>query len=358
MGRKRKSNPLNLPTRVYPKHGAFYYVHPTGRWEPLGTDVAEAKRRGDLYNDPHGAFGTVGHYLDLFLLSCKKRVGLPKSQKGLSKRTYEDYSNNVEPLKAFFGGMTPAQVEGHHIAEYLDLGAEAGRPVRANREKSCLSACFSWLMRQPGIGVKSNPCAGIKRNPESPRERYVEHDEYEVVRRRAVLTVRAMMELVYRTLQRPEDITEWGAANLIRKREPDGSLQRVIRTTQGKTGATVDIQITPEIDAILASLQPSNVSAGPGVKFLRKRGGEPYTYAGVSSMFRRYVATALKKGELAAPFTMYDLKGKGATDMWLAGVPLEQIQALCGHDSVTTTEIYVKARWRGTVSPNSTKLTG
>jgi len=50
------------------------------------------------------------------------------------------------------------------------------------------------------------------------------------------------------------------------------------------------------------------------------------------------------------------LKAKGATDMWLSGVPLEKIQVLCGHDSVTTTEIYVKCRWRGTVEPNMVPL--
>ena len=53
-----------------------------------------------------------------------------------------------------------------------------------------------------------------------------------------------------------------------------------------------------------------------------------------------------------ASWGFYDMKGKGATDMWLSGVPLEQIQVLCGHDSVTTTERYVKSRWRGIVAPN------
>jgi hypothetical protein len=106
---------------------------------------------------------------------------------GLSKRTYEDYKDNVKPLKAFFGRMTPTQVEGSHAAGYLDLGAEAGRPVRANREKACLSACFSWLMRQAGPNVKFNPCKGISRHPESKRDRYVEHAEYEAVYKRAVI---------------------------------------------------------------------------------------------------------------------------------------------------------------------------
>ena len=57
-----------------------------------------------------------------------------------------------------------------------------------------------------------------------------------------------------------------------------------------------------------------------------------------------------------APWGYYDMKGKGATDMWLAGVPLTLVQVLCGHDSVTTTEKYVKARWRGIVAPNQVAI--
>ena len=40
---------------------------------------------------------------------------------------------------------------------------------------------------------------------------------------------------------------------------------------------------------------------------------------------------------------MYDLKGKGATGMMRSGVAIERIQHLLGHESVTTTEIYIKA---------------
>ena len=72
-------------------------------------------------------------------------------------------------------------------------------------------------------------------------------------------------------------------------------------------------------------------------------------------MFRRYVAAAVKAGELSESFALYDLKGKGATDMWLAGERLTTIQVLYGHESVTTTEKYVKAR-RGTVEPNRISL--
>ena len=118
----------------------------------------------------------------------------------------------------------------------------------------------------------------------------------------------------------------------------------------------MDIRVTPEIDAILANAAPAEAALGPGLPLVRTRKEEPYTYDGISAMLRRRVYKAVKDGKLAEPFGFYDLKGKGATDMWLAHVPLTQIQVLCGHESVRTTEIYVKARWRGTVSPNKTAL--
>jgi site-specific recombinase XerD len=114
--------------------------------------------------------------------------------------------------------------------------------------------------------------------------------------------------------------------------------------------------VTPEIDAILKDLRMDGAVTGPGMTLIHTRNGESYTYDGISGMLRRYIAAAKKKGEVSEGFGFYDLKGKGATDMWLNGVPLEQIQVLCGHESITTTEIYVKCRWRGTVEPNKVSI--
>ena len=51
-------------------------------------------------------------------------------------------------------------------------------------------------------------------------------------------------------------------------------------------------------------------------------------------------------------FGFRELQGKGATDMWRSGVPIEQIQLLCGHKDKNTTEIYIKERWSETAQPN------
>jgi integrase len=65
--------------------------------------------------------------------------------------------------------------------------------------------------------------------------------------------------------------------------------------------------------------------------------GEPYTEEGMGAMLRRYCIAA------GVPtFGLMDVRAKGATDMYLAGIPKETIQRLMRHKSVETTEIYIK----------------
>lgn len=346
MPRRRRNNPLNLPPRVYARSGAFYYYHPGGRWERLGTDVEAAKRRaGAIVATQGDGYGTVAYWYAEFLAWFRKRVAAGDR----AARTLEDYTGAAVPLGAFFGAMMPAAIGPHHVAEYLDIGRDAGRGVRANREKAALSAMYTWLIRTNAGDVRTNPCAGVRRNTETKRARYVEHAEMLATLASAPVQVRALAELVYRTLQRPEDIIGWTVRNLVERVDAGGRRVRVLRNRQGKTGATVDIEISPEIDAVLSMLRVDATARGvvAGMTLIHRRDGRPYTYDGLAAMLKRRQAAAG-----VASWGYYDLKGKGATDMWLAGVPLERIQVLCGHESVTTTERYVKSRWRGVVTPN------
>lgn len=353
---RRKNNPLGLEPRVYAKRGAFYYVHRDTRWERLGTDVVQANQRARLYNDSHGEYGTMAYWLDMFIIDCEARV----KAKSLAQRTLEDYQADIEPLKIYFAApMLPTDIEPNHVQDYLEIGATANRPVRANREKACLSSCISWLIRTGRVdGLVINPCmraSGIKRNPEKKRERYVAHDEYREVYAAAPPQVQAMMELTYRTLQRPEsDILDWTVANLTMK---DG--KRILRIEQGKTGKTVDIALSDDLSALLQSLIGDIPRIGrPLICGSRgKYAGQRYTYDGISSMLKRAIVAAnaarIQAGLTSMPpFGFRDLKGKGATDMWLDGVPIEQIQLLCGHEDKSTTEKYIKQRWRETAQPN------
>jgi integrase len=360
MAGRRKNNPLGLEPRVYAKHGAFHYVHRDGHWEKLGTDVAAANRRAKLYNDTDGLYGTMAYWLDMFVVDCEQRVKAGT----FSARTVQNYKDALPTLKDFFAPpMIPAEIEPNHVQDFLALGSAAGRPVVANRQKSCLSSCLSWLIRTgnaPGLIV--NPCmqvSGIKRNPEAKRDRYVTDEEYQAVYAQAPDQVRAMMELTYRTLQRPEsDILYWTVANIVIK---DGA--RILRVRQGKTAKVVDIGLSPDLDALIKRLVGEIPTIGKPL-ICCTRGdyaGKGYTYDGICAMLKRATKKAnverAKAGKDPIPsFGFRDLKGKGATDMWLSGEPIERIQLLCGHEDKATTEIYVKQRWRETAAPNMVKL--
>lgn len=377
MGRRRKDTDTGLEPRVYERSGAFYYVHrATGKWEHLGTDRAAANRKARLFNDPAGLHGTLVHWLDLFLVHCAARV----KAGSMAERTLADYTQAITgtparpaqgkraategkpgALRVFFAPpITPLDVTPAMVTEFLELGAELGRPVPANREKAALSSCMSWLISKGKVpGLVVNPClraSGIKRNTETKRDRYVTHDEYREVWQHATLSTRLLMEITYRSLQRPEsDIIRWDTTVLARSAEG----KRVLKFRQGKTGKTMQIEIDPALDALITqSLGDVRQLRQPLIRTLK---GQPYTYDGISTMLKKAITKANQaRAAKALPpipsFGFRDLKGKGATDMWRAGVPLEEIQALCGHEDKTTTEIYVKARWHDTVTPNRVRM--
>lgn len=366
MGRKRKDDPFGLAgTRIYIRRGKFFYAHRTRGWEMLPTtDPVEAKRLGHAIENPAEDVGTIGYWLKEFLADCKRRV----AAKQLSQRTLDDYTAYCDPegpLIAFFGAIRPEALAPNLVQAYLDENARLVPPrlTQSNRERACLSSMLSWLLRRadnPVPGLKVNPCmraSGVKRNPEKKRERYVTHEEYRAVYEAGNRAVRLAMELVYRTLQRPEvDVLEWTPAHV---RVKDGG--KVLRFRQSKTGRQLDIALVGELgDLVKAAIGDVPVLKQP---ILHRLDGAAYTYSGLSAMLKQAqakvrAAHAKTGGPLAKmpSFGLRDLKGKGATDMWLDGVPIERIQLLCGHSDKRTTETYIKARWTETAQPNNRQM--
>lgn len=375
MGRKRKDgDPLGLAgTRLAFRRGRFYYLHRStpARWEPVGTDVAAAKAIAARYNNPGDGFGTMAYWFRMFLADCALRVKAGT----LSQRTLDDYTGYADDagaLVAAFGKHFPERITPQMVQAYLDMNAKLDppRPVPANRERAFLSSCLSWMIREGKVpGLVVNPCmraSGVKRNRESKRERYVTHEEYRAVYEAGNRTVRLAMELVYRTLQRPEvDVLAWTPANI---RSKDGG--KVLRFVQSKTGRPIDIALVGALGALVADAigpvpqlhQPLLHTQRPDRR-RKKPAGVAYTYDGLMAMVKQAQAKVREQhtktgGPLATmhSFGLRDLKGKGATDMWLNGTPIEQIQLLCGHADKATTEKYIKARWTTTAQPNLVKV--
>lgn len=349
VGKRRKTN-LNLPPRVYIKHGAYYFVHITGKWQRLAKvgEESEMRRAWAVLDDPQIESGKVKALINDYLVKYAKA--------NKADRTYKDNCTEAEYLIAFFGDMIPHEVQPRHVGQYLDINA-VQRPVRANREKALLSHVFTWAMRQPkwGTMITMNPCRGVHRNTETPRIRLISDAEYMSVYNLAHKSVQRLMTLMYRTLQRPSDILKLGPRNIIKK-NIDGIERKILSFKQSKTGNLIEIIVNDEMEE---AIKPTGNVIYP--TFIHTNEGEKYSYSGINAMFRRVMDTQRIKieketGIKPEPFGIYDIKGKGATDMYRDNVPMQHIQLLAGHDSITTTEIYIKSRLLDPVAANQRKI--
>lgn len=344
MGRRRVriDEDRPLPPGLY-RHGRKYRAERArGDWVYFGEDYVEAMR---LYATWMGADtspeGTVASLLDHFTsVVCPAKV----RSKDLAERTARDYLRDADVVKAGLGHIPYTQVKPHHIATFRDARTQDA-PSHARNEIAALSAMFAWAVEAGK--VHSNPCNEVDWPSKPIRTRLISDKEFLTVYKRAGTAVKLAMQLALRTLALPGDILRMGPANIIRL--DDG--RRVFRFARGKTNVPVEIEIVGE----LAKLIDAHLAA-PVVfaTFVHRRDGKPFTVGGIGAMFRRHAVGTKKRpaSPRVADFGLRDLRAKGATEEYRNGRPIREIQALLGHKSSKTTEIYLKQLVPETVRPN------
>lgn len=320
MGRKRSTD-HHLPPRMHQKHGCYYYVTPTPRrWIRLSRDLAEAKALWAKLEAgtplPIGQRITVG-----YLISRYRREVLPEK----AKKTQREHAAQLTRLERVFGALAPEDLLPMHVGQYLDKRGQKA-PVAANREIALLSHVYTKAMRW-GF-ARQNPCRGIERNKEKPRDRYITDAEYAAVLASAPAPIALAMELAYYTGQRLGDVLKMRWSDL------RGNVLPVI---QDKTGAKLDIEIMPELAAVLDAARQSGKLRG--LTIVHNRHGQPYTVDGFESQF----AKARSKARVT-DFHFHDIRAKHATDKEHLGEHVRAIQASLVHASVRTTEIYLRQK--------------
>jgi integrase len=93
--------------------------------------------------------------------------------------------------------ITPATIAGYRDAR--------SAKVRANREIATLSHIFN-IAREWGLTTKENPCQGVRKNKETPRDYYANDVVWDAVYRKAAQELKDAMDLAYLTGQRPADV--------------------------------------------------------------------------------------------------------------------------------------------------------
>ena len=307
------------------KNGVYYhtpYIDGKVRWTRLADNFSDALK---LWADREGAAvqagSTVNHLVDRYTLEI-----LPT----LAEKTQSERIRQGQRLKRVFGAMLLGDVKPHHIAAYLD---QRIYKVAANREITFLSSMYQYAMRWGWCD--SNPCAGIRRNHEHKRDRYITDAELQTLIDAANDQLACIIELGYLTALRKSDLLRIRLNDL----REDG-----LHVQPRKTGPDMVFSYSPRLSAVLARAKRLRRRASSMTLFAT-RNGTPHTVSGFNSMWRR-----LKDRCGLSDLHFHDIRAKSLTDA-KAKAGSDYAQALGNHASVQTTEGYVKAREKNTVDP-------
>ena len=202
MGRKRKSQNEKLPPYVYLSKGRYVFrIYHNGK---LGKEIRLCNKQASL-SEIWTAYEAVISQERNTLQWLLKEYLKTDSFKELSSLTKRDYERYFEVICSRsmtdgrdFGSIPLSSITPGLIRKYLDKrGKEA--PVQANREIAFISSAWNWGRERDMCS--ENPCIGVRRNKEKPRDRYVTDEEYNLVYELALQTappyIPLAMEIAY-----------------------------------------------------------------------------------------------------------------------------------------------------------------
>jgi integrase len=347
---------------VYQKHGAYYYVDldiSTGKstWIRLGATVDEALRKHAdlLFQKGIGAQRskepTIANLLDAYIAAKESESeryarGIVRPKGVLRTSTVKDYQKAIRFLIASIGHLPLRQLDKDLVFEFQTQGKAKGHgATQLDRRLATLSAAISWgqqMIQWRRCLPENNPVLGFKRLGGGRRHVYPNHDVLRRVIEDPMLPspVRLHIQMLLLTGQRQQDVLDMRFDQI--RTGPRGV--RYLEITRKKTaGAPLRLPIGRDLGALI---EASRTDGTNSAYIVHTESGARMTYANVQSQWKLYrklwrerqESTDLKRID----FTLHDLRAKVATDMLNAGAEPREVQALLGHKSLATTEIYIR----------------
>ncbi|WP_223431553.1 tyrosine-type recombinase/integrase [Pseudomonas sp. GL-B-26] len=231
--RPRKTEYHHLPPRMYQrsrkrKNGAvwtaYYYRDLLGNDIPLGKELDKARIKWAELEAKEKPLDlrTMKGIFDRYI-----RDIIPKK----AARTQKDNLAEIKQLRPMFDSAPIDSITPATIAGYRDARSAK---VRANRELATLSHIFN-IAREWGLTAKENPCQGVRKNKETPRDYYANDVVWDAVYKKAAQELKDAMDLAYLTGQRPADVL------VMRK---DDAVEGYLGVQQNKTNKKLRIQMT------------------------------------------------------------------------------------------------------------------
>ncbi|ERO65525.1 phage integrase [Pseudomonas piscis] len=238
--RPRKTENRHLPPRMYErsrtrKNGkiwvSYYYRDSTGKDIPLGKDLDLARMKwAELEaKDKPLDLKTMKGVFDRYMRDIVPKKAL---------RTQKDNKAEMKHLRAGFDDAPIDAITPSLIAQYRDARVAK---TRANREIALLSHVFN-MAREWGFTDKENPCQGVRKNKEKPRDYYANDTVWAAVYTEAPPELKNAMDLAYLTGQRPADVLSMqkgdveGSYLLVRQGKTDKKL-RILMEVEGRNNS-------------------------------------------------------------------------------------------------------------------------
>ncbi|MFJ4116997.1 tyrosine-type recombinase/integrase [Pseudomonas psychrophila] len=170
---------------------------------PLGTDLDQAKVE---WARLERKVAPKPSHLMAYLFDRYEKEIIP----GKAIRTQSDNHKELKQLRRAFENAPIESITPQVVAQYRDARTAK---VRANREIALLSHAFT-IAREWGLTDKANPCFGVRRNKEKPRDFYAGDIVWNAVYSEAAQELKDAMDLAYLTGQRPADVLKIAATDL------------------------------------------------------------------------------------------------------------------------------------------------
>ena len=320
MGRNRKNKSDNkLPKYVVRGYKTFDYkpVLENGkrgyiRLCPLDSPISVVWEEYEKLQEQ--ATNTLGWLLDEYQGSREFEYRGTERKSG---RTIKDQLLQIKRIKTFkvkggriFGQIARNSITKGVIRAYLDKRLEQGAPVAGNREKALISKAWNWALERDKI-FEPNPCMGVARNPEKPRDRYVTDQEYQIVYNLSLTKsdkstrpppsyVPICMELAYLCRMRISEVLAVTKTDI-------KELGLDTRRLKGSKDA-----VTEWTDRLRSAVDSALKLPGASVMLIHNKEGSAIKYSAFNSAWTRLMGRADEQG--VEPFTFHDLKAKGVSD--------------------------------------------
>lgn len=204
----------------------------------------------------------------------------------LKPRTQKDYLRHYATISRDFGDRQAKDISLRELQDWMKV--DTG-PIQRNRALAVVSSLFGAAVEWEWLGY--NVCKEVERNEAAPRQRVVSDKEFQRMRRLAGNRLSLAMDLSLLTGLKQGKIIQLTRQQIYRE-------DKVIRA------AGREIDITPEVDAVLAKCGELPTKEKSNY-VLPTRFGKPYTGEGFRAMWSRRMKDYKRAGNV--PFTFQDI---------------------------------------------------